>query len=298
MTTTACFIGLGSMGSNMASNLIKNGVKLYVWNRSKEKAAKLVKEGAQLLDSPRDAFDKSQIIFSMVADDHALQEICDGDNGILKNSKPGSIHVSMSTVSPKISRSLAAKHQEKGVAYVAAPVFGRPDAAEQQNLWICAAGDPKAKEQVKPLLLFMGKKVADFGEDHGNANEVKLTGNFLILSLIESLSEAYAFAEKSGVSLPDLHSFFAETLFPSPVFQNYGRLIIDRRFDPAGFKMQLGLKDIDLLLRSAENIRVPLPIAGLLHDRLLAGLANDRGSMDWSAITITELEEAGLATKK
>ena len=297
MAQAASFIGLGNMGVHMASNLMKNGVKVYVYNRSKEKASKLINAGAQLLSSPKEAFDKSNMAFTMLADDHALQEISDGDNGLLKNAKPGCIHVSMSTISPKLSKTLAAKHKEKGIHYIAAPVFGRPEAAEAKSLWICMAGDSNAKKQVEPFLLYMGKKVIDFGEEPEKANIIKLCGNFLILSVVESLSEAYALAEKSGVPLEKLHGFLTESLFPSPVYQNYGKLIIDRNFEPAGFKMQLGHKDIDLLLRAADNIRVPLPIAGLLHDRLLAGLANDRGNMDWSAISLTEFEEAGLTEK-
>jgi 3-hydroxyisobutyrate dehydrogenase-like beta-hydroxyacid dehydrogenase len=294
MTISVCFIGLGNMGSPMAFNLLKNHVKLFVYNRSKEKASKLVEAGAQLLESPQEAFEHAPIVFSMVANDEALKAITEGKNGLLEKGKPGCIHVSMSTISPKLSRELAGLHQEKGVHYLAAPVFGRPDAAEQQKLVICVSGNDEAKKRVEPLLRFLGQKIYDLGNKPELANGVKLTGNFLILTVVEALSEAYAFAQKSGISLQQLHTLLTDSLFPSPVFQTYGQLILSQQFEPAEFKMHLGLKDMDLFLRAADALRVPLPIAGLLHDRLLAGLANKRGEMDWSAISLTEFEEAGL----
>lgn len=294
MTQKACFIGLGSMGTPMASNLLKNQLELYVYNRSKEKEETLIKSGAKKLVSLQEAFEKADIVFSMLADDHALNEICLGNEGILKRAKPGKIHVSMSTVSPMIVKKLASLHEEKGVKFISAPVFGRPEAAAAQKIWICMAGEKSAKEKVKPLLQMVGQRVEDFGEEPELANCVKLAGNFIILSIVESLSESFAFAEKSGVDTQQMYQFLIETLFPSPVIQTYGKLIVSRQFKPAGFKMHLGLKDMDLLLRTADHLQVPMPVAGILHDRLLAGLANHRGDMDWSAIALTTYEEAGL----
>lgn len=294
MTTSACFIGLGNMGTPMAKNLIKNGVQLYVFNRSKEKTTPLVEAGAILLESPQQAFSSAPIVFTMLANDQALQEVSDQ---LLKTPKRGAIHVSMSTVSPALSRHLAALHKEKGMEFIAAPVFGRPDVAEKQSLWIVTAGSERAKKQVEPLLYFIGKKVYDFGIDPGSANIVKITGNFLLLSTIELLAEAFTLAEKGGVSVEALHSFLTDSLFPSPVFQTYGNLIRNRKFMPAGFKMALGLKDIDLFLEAAHELRVPSPIGGLLRDRLLGGLALNRGEMDWSAIALSAIEQAGLETR-
>ena len=297
MSTNVCFIGLGNMGHPMAESLLKNRVNLFVYNRTKSKADDLLKQGASWLNSPSEAFKHATIVFTMVANDQALIALTEGPNGILANAKPGCIHVSMSTISPKLSRELTAKHQEKGVHYLASPVFGRPDVAAQQNLWICISGNSSAKKQVDPLLHFIGKKVYDFGEEPASANVVKLAGNFLILNTVEMLSEAFTFVEKSGVDPQKVHEFITDSLFPTPVHKTYGQLILSQNFDPAGFKMKLGLKDIDLLLRAAEEVRVPLPSAGLLHDRLLAGLAHNRGEMDWSAIALTELEEAGITRR-
>lgn len=294
MDNRACFIGLGQMGNPMASNLLKNGVKLFVYNRTKEKAKNLLQAGAEWLESPRDAFKKANIVFTMVSNDHALAEVTEGPDGLLENAQPGCIHVSMSTILPAFSRTLAEKHKEKGIEYVVATVFGRPDVAAKQALWVCLAGSKDAKQQVTPYLQFMGKKIKDFGEEPSIANSVKITGNFMIMSCIELMAEAYAFAEKSGIPLETLHSFFSEGMFTSPVMQTYGNLIINQNFTPAGFKMTLGLKDLDLFLRTADSLRVPSPIAGILHDRYMTALANNREEMDWSAISITAMEEAGL----
>jgi 3-hydroxyisobutyrate dehydrogenase-like beta-hydroxyacid dehydrogenase len=294
MVDSICFIGLGSMGLPIARNLLKTGTKLFVYNRSKEKAEDLVAQGAELLNSPLEAFERSKIVFSMVSNDQALQTITEGSYGLLKNAHPGCIHISMSTISPTLSRSLAEKHREKGTHYLASPVFGRPDVAEKQKLWICLAGDKGAKKQVLPFLQHVGQKVYDFGEKPEIANAVKLTGNFMILASVELLAEAFAFAEKNGVPLNIFHTMLTESLFPSPVFENYGKIILNQDFFPAGFKMSLGLKDIDLFLRTADSLRVPSPIAGLLHDRLMTGLAHNREDLDWSAIALTSTEEAGL----
>jgi 3-hydroxyisobutyrate dehydrogenase-like beta-hydroxyacid dehydrogenase len=291
MTETACFIGLGNMGMPMAKNLLKNGVKLFVYNRTKEKMDPLVKEGALAISTPVEAFQKAPIVFSMLTNDQALDEVSDQ---ILGQAGAGCIHVSMSTVSPEASRKMAAKHKEKGVYYVSAPVFGRPDVASQASLWICTGGERVAKTKIEPLLKYLSKKIYDFGGDPAIPNAVKLTGNFMILSVIELLTEAFAFAEKNGVPLDTLHSFFVDSLFPSPVFKTYGDLIINQKFSPAGFKMSLGLKDIDLFLKTADQVHVPTPIASLLRDRLLSGLANHREDLDWSAISLTSLQEAGI----
>ncbi len=296
MATSASFMGLGNMGSAMARNLVRNGTQLFVYNRSKNKAEELLQEGALLLHSPKEAFIHAPLAFSMVANDQALREITEGKEGLLENAKPGCIHVSMSTVSPKLSRYLAEKHREKGVEYVAAPVFGRPEAAAQQSLTICMAGSQKGKAKVEPLLRILGKKIYDFGEDSSKANAVKLTGNFFILSLIELMAEAFAFAKKSDIPVDILHACFAESLFPSPTFQNYGNIILHEKFIPAGFKLSLGLKDINLFLDEANTRNVPSPIANLLHERLLTAIANQREDMDWSAIALTAMEEAGISS--
>ncbi len=287
MHQSLTFIGLGNMGTPMAANLIRGGLPVYVYNRTPEKAASLVESGAKLLNTPAEAFQKTKIVLSMLANDEALEQVTLGPNGLYESIKPDCIHISMSTVSPKTSRKLAILHQEKGAHFIAAPVFGRPQAAANRKLWICIAGESSVKKQIEPILKLLGQKIEDFGEDPGNANIVKLAGNFLILTAIEALGEALAIGERNGIDSERLASFFADTLFASPVYQTYANLIASSAFDPAGFKLHLGLKDINLLQDVAQESRVPIPIASLLHDLLLEGLVYNRGDLDWSAITMT-----------
>jgi 3-hydroxyisobutyrate dehydrogenase-like beta-hydroxyacid dehydrogenase len=283
MTLKASFIGLGNMGSPMAFNLLKQGVELGVYNRSKEKTAPLVDAGAKLLNHPSDAFKHAPIVFSMVANDNALEEICDG---LLENTSAGCIHVSLSTVAPATTHKLLLKHQEKDVQFIAAPVFGRPDAAAKHELWICMAGDEAAKKKALPLLNMLGKKIYDFGEKPEAASAVKLAGNFMILSVIEMLSEAFAFIQKSDVKPELLHTFLTETIFPSPVFLTYGKLIIQQKFSPAGFKLSLGSKDLNLFLNAAKSLHLSPPFAEELQKLLLTSIKQGKEDLDWSAISL------------
>lgn len=284
MITSVTFIGLGNMGLPMAFNLLRSGIKLFVYNRTKERANKLVEEGADLIDSPDQAFEKSPLVITMLSDDAALISI---SNEILKNAKPGCVHVSMSTVSPTVSRELARKHQEKGVTFIAAPVFGRPDAAKEAKLWICISGDHQVKAQVEPILHFMGQKIYDFGDDYGAANVVKLTGNFLIVATLEMVSEAYANAEKNGIDLKTLYNFLVDTIFNNPVFKTYGKNITDKNFK-AGFKMNLALKDITLFDGISNGL--DLPMLDIVKEKLKIGIDAERGDLDVSAISLSSLE--------
>lgn len=294
MDRKASFIGLGSMGAPMALNLLKNGVDLAVYNRSKEKTAPLIEAGAKLLESPREAFKHASIVFSMVANDEALHEITEGKNGLLEGAKPGCIHVSSSTVSPETTSRLAGIHTQKGVGFLAAPVFGRPDVAAKGNLWICVAGEKEAKVKAEPFLKHFGKSIYDFGNKPEKANHVKLMGNFMILAVVEMMSEVFAYGEKQNIDTKAIYDLFTQTLFPSPVFSTYGKLILDRAFSPPGFQLPLGLKDLNLFLHSAEAANVSSPLANLLHDRLITSMAKGREDLDWSAISLLSREDAGL----
>lgn len=287
MAQNIAFIGLGNMGMAMARNILKK-FPLFVYNRSPEKATPIVHEGAQLLNSPSEAFQKATIAASMVANDKALEELTLGKDGLLTSIKPGCIHISMSTVAPETSAKLDVLHRNKGAFFVAAPVFGRPDVAAAAKLWICMAGNSQAKKQIEPILKLMGQRVEDFGEDPQTANIVKLSGNFLILSVIESLGEVTKLAEKNGIDKEKLVNFFAETLFPSPVYKTYGKIVATAAFKPPGFKMTLGLKDMNLVHDAADAAGVDLPIAFLLRHLLQEGIEQGRGDFDWSAITLTD----------
>jgi 3-hydroxyisobutyrate dehydrogenase-like beta-hydroxyacid dehydrogenase len=295
MAESIGFIGLGNMGQPMARNLLKAGFKLRVYNRNPSRTEPLVAQGAQQVSRPNEVVEPGSTVITMVANDSALESVVLGENGFLEKLGPDGIHISMSTVSPATARKLAELHEKHGSSYVAAPVFGRPQAAAAQQLWIAVSGPPAAKERVQPILNALGQGNFDFGEEPGAANVVKLSGNFLIASAMEAMAEALTLAEKNGIDRSKVIDMFGQTLFSCPIYQNYGKAIAEKRYMPAGFYLSLGLKDVSLVLQTADNAKMPMPLASLLHDRLMAGVARGRGEMDWSALSLGVSEDAGLA---
>ena len=295
MNKTIGFIGLGKMGEPMARNLLRAGYKLRVYNRTSVKAQALAGEGAEVVATLRDVVAPDGVVVSMVANDHALEEVVHGDNGIGKVLGAGGVHISMSTVSPQIAQKLSAFYQKQGASYLAAPVFGRPDAAAAKKLWICMAGDAKSKERARPILEALGQQIFDFGEKPEAANVVKLAGNFLISSAIEAMAEAFTFAEKNGVSREKVADVFSQTFLACPIYQNYGKVIATQDYQPAGFKLSLGLKDMNLLNSVAATSLTPMPLGNLLQERLLSAMSKGRADMDWTALAIGASEDAGLS---
>ena len=288
------FIGIGAMGLPMAANLIAGGFPIRVWNRTAGKAAPLGAKGAIVAASAADTVTPGGIAITMLADDAAVESVTLGDNGIAARLGTGGIHVSMSTIAPATSARLADYHEERGNIYIAAPVFGRPDNAELRQLVVCTSGPAAAKERVRPLFDAMGRAVFDFGDAAGAANVAKLCGNFLIASAIEAMAESFAMAEKSGVDRNQVAAMLTKTLFASPVYQRYGEMIAAKRHTPAGFKLPLGLKDVELVLKTAGAARVPMPLAAMVRERIIAGLAKGRDEMDWSALALGVLDDAGI----
>jgi 3-hydroxyisobutyrate dehydrogenase-like beta-hydroxyacid dehydrogenase len=288
------FIGLGQMGSGIAANLIKAGHDVTVYNRSREKAEALASRGAKIAATPGDA-SKGEAVFTMLADDHAVEAVVYDDHGILKSLRAGAIHISLSTISTALSKRLASAHAKAGQRYVAAPVFGRPEAAATAKLFIVAAGRVDAIETVLPLFEAIGQKMFVVSEDAEAANIVKLSGNFLIASVIESLGEAMALVGKAGLDKHQYLEILTSTLFGAPVYKTYGTLIADGKFSPAGFAAPLGLKDIRLALAAGDELRVPLPLASLLRDRFLTLLAQGGDELDWSAVGGLAAKDAGTA---
>ena len=286
------FIGLGNMGAGMAANLIKAGHEVTVYNRSLDKAAPLVTLGATAAKHIADAC-RNDAVMTMLADDHAVETVAFGDNGIVASLSRGAVHVSCSTISVALSRRLAQAHADAGQRYVAAPVFGRPDAAAAAKLFVVAAGAPDAVDAVRPLLDAIGQRTFQMAEQPHAANLVKLSGNFLIAVVIESLGEAMALVGKGGVDLHAYLDLLTSTLFSAPVYRTYGGLIVDRKFEPAGFAAPLGYKDIRLALSAAEDLRVPLPLASLLRDRFITLLAHGGDTLDWSAVGELAAKDAG-----
>src|SRR5579875_943972 len=289
------FIGLGNMGRPMAGNLLKAGFDLRVYNRNPAKAEALVAQGAKQVSHPAEAVEPGGIAITMVANDAALEQVELGENGLLGRLGSNGIHLSMSTISPATARKLADLHVRHGSTYVAAPVFGRPEAAAAQQLWINVSGPQAAKERVQPVLKALGQGIFDVGEEPGAANVVKLAGNFLVAAAMEAMAEALTLAEKNGIDRSQVIEMFGQTIFNSPIYRNYGKAIAQKRYTPAGFYLSLGLKDVSLVLQTANEARMPMPFGSLLHDRFMSSIAKGRGEMDWSALALGVSEDAGLS---
>ena len=294
MTTAIGFVGLGNMGLPMAHNLLKAGYPLHVFNRTAARAEGLLAQGATWAPSPRAVAQRVGIVISMLADDEALESVALGEQGILAGLAKGGIHVDMSTVSPDTSKRLAQRYREQGVHFIAAPVFGRPEAAAAAKLWICPAGPAEVIERCRPLFDAMGQGVIVVGTEPHQANALKLVGNFFVVSAIETLSEAFTLAEKAGLKRETILDVL-KALLPVPLFQGYGTRIARNEFSPAGFSLRLGLKDVGLMRKLAEEVAAPLPLADLAHNHLLAALAKGRGDLDWGALVTVVRELAGLA---
>ena len=288
------FIGLGAMGFPIAANLAAAGFPLMVWNRTASRAQPLGASGARIATSARDAARAGAVVITMVADDAALESLVLGDAAIARRLAPGGIHLSMSTVAPATIRKLAQVHREAGSILLAAPVFGRPDAAAAKKLWVCISGNAEAKQKVGPILDAIGQGVFDFGETAEAASVAKISGNFLIAAAMEAMGEAFAMAEKSGLDRAAVASMLSQTIFACPVYQGYGAVIAARKHSPAGFSLPLGLKDVELVLRTAREVNAPMPTASLLRDRFVHALAMGRADLDWSAVALGAREDAGL----
>ena len=276
------FIGLGNMGAAMAANLLKAGHELTVWNRSTAKSQGLVADGARLAGTVADA-SGGDLVLTMLANDAAVEEVVFGAHGILSR-QTSALHVSLSTISVELADRLERTHREAGRGYVSAPVFGRPAAAAEGKLFIAAAGPPDALLRCEPAFAAMSQRVFTLGDKPSAANVVKLCGNFMILAAIESMAEAMALGQKSGVDKSRLLEVLIGTLFGSPLYQLYGRLIVEGRFRPAGFAAALGFKDMSLVAGAASAVRVPMPVLGVLRDHLLDVMAHEGDDADWSAI--------------
>lgn len=288
------FFGLGRMGSVMAARLLDAGHRVAVYNRTPEKARPLIEKGATQAGAPVDAVAPGGILVTMLANDQAQHELVDHE--VLSRLGEGGVHVAMSTLSPATAAAAVEPHTGRGVHYVACPVFGRPDAAAAGKLWLCIAGPEAAKERVKPLLDVLGQRVFDFGTEPAAANVVKISGNFLIVAAIEAMAEAFSLCDKNGVAAGKVHELFAQTLFACPIYQNYGRAIVEQRFSPAGFALSMGAKDVRLVRDAARAAQVPMPFAGLLEDRFLRCLANGRAQLDWTGIASDVRDSAALLT--
>lgn len=285
------FIGLGNMGHAMAQNLVKAGHQLTVWNRTASRAEGLA---ANVANTPALAARDTEVAITMLSDDHAVESVVFGPDGFLATLPASATHISMSTISVDLSRRMMHAHTEHKQNYISAPVFGRPPAAEAAKLFIAVAGPEAVIQKCDPLFGVMGQRTFRIGSDPIQANIIKLSGNFLIANIVESLGEAIALTRKYGVDPQVFVDFLTNSLFNAPIFKIYGDLIAGEKYQPAGFKLRLGLKDVRLALAAADSVEVPLPSASTIHDNFLAAIARGKGDLDWSALAQLAAENAGL----
>jgi 3-hydroxyisobutyrate dehydrogenase-like beta-hydroxyacid dehydrogenase len=280
------FIGLGSLGTPIALNLAESGHTLFVYNRTHIKTEPLKAKGAIACESIASLAKQCNIVFTIVSDDTALKSICEGEDGLLNNLQKESVHVSMSTILPKTAEELSVMHEQRGQHYLATPVFGRPEAAEQKKLNFCFSGEDAIRAKIEPLLKAAGgMNIFDFGESVTAANTVKLCGNFLIASALEAIGESVHLANGSGVDANKMWDMFSQTLFNTPLYHNYSKIILDQKFEPAAFAMKLGLKDMNLVLAQAAIAQQQMPLATLLQTNMQRIVESGKDKIDWSAVS-------------
>jgi 3-hydroxyisobutyrate dehydrogenase-like beta-hydroxyacid dehydrogenase len=282
------FIGLGQMGSAMAANLIKAGHEVTVWNRSAEKAEPLIRAGARRADRPSDAA-HGDVVMTMLADDQAVETVVYGEDGI---GGAAALHVSHSTISVALADRLAADAGPGG--YVSAPVFGRPVAAEAAKLFVVAAGASTDLDRCDAVFDAIGQRTFRIGEKPSAANLVKLSGNFMIMAAVEAMAEAMTLVEKGGVERQALLEVLTETLFGAPIYRTYGQILVEDQFRPAGFAAPLGVKDMSLVDAAATALGAPMPVLGIVRDRLRSIIATEGEDVDWAGIALAVRRNAGI----
>ncbi len=285
------FVGLGAMGRAIAARLLAARYSVCGWNRSPGDYAALAGKGLQLAASLEEVA-QCDVIVSMLADDQAVRSVL-LDSGLLGALHAGSTHINMATVSVACARDMAARHADRAVAYVASPVLGRPDAAADGRLHLLVAGGAQAIDGIRPLLQVIGQRLWFFGEKPEQANVAKIATNLTLACAIEAMGEGAHLVAGHGISEEAYLEMLAGTLFAAPAYKTYGPMIAGRRFAPAGFRVKLGLKDVKLALEAGEEVRVPLPFAGIVRDNFLDCLAHGEGDLDWSALVQAGARRAG-----
>ncbi|AEW03548.1 hypothetical protein A4D02_19625 [Niastella koreensis] len=278
------FIGLGNLGTPVAENILASGHELYVYNRTASKTKPLVDKGAIEVGSVKALAAACAVIITMVSDDKALKTITEGADGLVHNMQPGGVHLSMSTILPLTASALSQLHTQNGSHYLATPVFGRPEAARAHKLNFVVSGDANLRQQFEQLLKDAGGAgVWDFGDNITAANTVKLCGNFTIAAALEAIGESAALASNSGVDAAKMWNFFAQTIFNSPIYQGYSKIITGQQFKPAAFSAPMGLKDLNLVLSQASQVNQNMPLGDLLKRHMLELIKKDP-EIDWSAV--------------
>jgi len=287
------FLGVGRMGKAMAANLLKAGHEVRAWDKATAPVRELEKVGATAAAGARDVLGGDALI-SMLPNDDALRDVfISGD--LLAHGGPSTVSVNMGTVSLDCVDELVAAHAAHGIPYVAATVFGRPDVAAAAKLSIMAAGEAQAIDRVQPLFDAMGQRTWRVGSEPRHANIAKIAGNLMVACAIEALAEAAALLRKYEMSAPDVLDVIVTSLFDVPVYQGYARAIAHQEYEPPGFDLALGLKDVRLALKAGERAQVPLPFASVLGDTFMDAIANGDAHKDWAAIARVAARRAGLS---
>ncbi|UCF19616.1 MAG: NAD(P)-dependent oxidoreductase [Gemmatimonadota bacterium] len=292
------FVGQGKMGVPMTLNLIWDGHEVTVFNRTREKTQAAAEEGARVVESPAQAADGADVVVTILSDDAAVEAVVFAEDGVLGGLGKGAVHASMSTIGVATTRRLAEAHQAAGQGFVAAPVFGRPEAAEASKLWVVAAGPADMVERCQPVFAAVGYGVSKVGEDATRAAVLKLASNFVLASAIEALAEAIALVRKHGIDPRELLDVVNTRVIRSPFYENYGTIITDERYEPAGFSLELGLKDVTLALRAAEESGASLPLAALVRDRFQTAVSRGWGEIDWAGLGRVSSDAAGLGSAR
>jgi 3-hydroxyisobutyrate dehydrogenase-like beta-hydroxyacid dehydrogenase len=292
------FIGLGHMGTAMAANLAAAGRRVVAYVRRPDQIGKLEALGLRPTTDIIDLLD-CEVVISMLPDDDAVREIVFGRkdlglDGLAAGLMPGAIHLSMSTISSAAATLLASEHARNGQGYVAAPVFGNPDAAKARQLFIVAAGVAADVERCQPILSSLGQRTFVIGDDPGDANLVKLLGNMMSATALEMLGEVVAVVRKRGLDPQPFIDIMTSTMFGGRAHKIYGDKIAAQTYAP-GFVLPLVLKDVRLALAEAEKAGVPMPSVGVVRDRLITGIARGYGELDWTALGLIAAEEAGIS---
>lgn len=285
------FIGLGQMGRGMVARLIERGHALNVWNRTHGAAEAFRERGATISEQAEQVLG-AEVVITMLADDAAVRAVW-LDSGMVGRMPASAIHLNMASVSLALGKELAAAHRKNGSDYVAAPVFGRPSAAASGELDIIAAGNPAAIERCTPLFEVLGRRWFNVGTEPQRANIVKIARNFLLGTIIESLGEAFALVQKSGVAPAAFLDLITSTSMNAPAYKNYGRLILDRPEQPT-FTLKLGMKDVELALSAGRETGVPMPLAELLIEQHVAAIEHGYGDREWASLGNYIAEQAGL----
>jgi 3-hydroxyisobutyrate dehydrogenase-like beta-hydroxyacid dehydrogenase len=285
------FIGLGRMGHHVAANLMKAGHSVTVWNRSQAPVQALVAQGAAAAATPEEAL-QGDAVFSMLSNDQVMREV--GLAGpLLEKCAKGLIHVNLSTISVDFAKELAAAHQKAGLSYISAPVFGRPEMAEAAALVLVAGGDAAALATMQPVFDKIGARTVPLDAPE-KANLFKIAGNFMIASELEAIGEAFALLRKGGVDPALFHDVLSGRLFTGAVFKSYGLMILNRQYEPAGFALTLGLKDVNLARSAAQGLGVTMPTAELLKTNYDQAVSWGWQDKDWAAIGEVPAKKAGV----